>query len=138
MHWRLRSVAELRLRAGFWLQPAGHALPKHDLRRPAENFRHQWAALSLDSQLRRVAGRFSDPRYAAHACPPTTQQLSCRLETTTNFAPSCHITSVITDAGTGGPHMTTSTSYDGFGRPTDLVDPRGIDTNTAYDALDRA
>jgi RHS repeat-associated protein len=78
-----------------------------------------------------------DPRGAQHVWTPPTQQLSAGLETSTNFDLAGHVTSVVKDDGAGGLHLTTSTTFDGYGRPTDAIDPRGIDTNTAYDALDR-
>jgi RHS repeat-associated protein len=85
-----------------------------------------------------AVSRFAyDPRGAIHNWTPPTQQLSAGLETSTNYDLAGHATSVVRDDGSGGLHLTTSTSYDGYGRPTDVIDPRGIDTNTGYDALDR-
>ncbi|HEX9363107.1 MAG TPA: hypothetical protein VGA47_04925 [Candidatus Dormibacteraeota bacterium] len=44
---------------------------------------------------------------------------------------------MVRDYGAGGLQLTTTTAYDGYGRPTDVTDPRGIVTHSAYDALDR-
>ena len=75
---------------------------------------------------------------AIHTWTPTTQKLgSIGLETTTVHDLNGQITSVVKDDIGGGLRLTTTTTYDGYGRPTDVVDPRGIDTHTTYDALDR-
>jgi RHS repeat-associated protein len=88
--------------------------------------------------LHAVSRTVYDPRGGVHNWTPPTQQLSAGLETSTNYDLAGHTTSVVRDDGSGGLHLTTSSSYDGYGRPTDVIDPRGIDTNTAYDGLDRA
>ena len=87
--------------------------------------------------LNEISRSVYDPRGAVHNWTPATQQLSAGIETTTNYDLAGHVRSVVRDDGAGGLHLTTSTSYDGYGRPTDVIDPRGIDTNNTYDALDR-
>lgn len=78
-----------------------------------------------------------DPRGSLHTWTPATRLLTAGVETSTNSDIAGHVTSVVRDDGSGGFHLTSSTNYDGYGRATDVVDPRGIDTNTVYDALDR-
>ncbi len=88
--------------------------------------------------LNAVTRNVYDPRGAFHTWTPATYALSAGMETTSNSDLAGQVVSVVKDDGTGGLHLTTSTSYDAYGRATDIADPRGIDTNTAYDALDRA
>ncbi|HKB34086.1 MAG TPA: RHS repeat-associated core domain-containing protein, partial [Candidatus Dormibacteraeota bacterium] len=85
-----------------------------------------------------VASRFVyDPRGADHSWSPPTQRLPSGLETTTNYDLAGHTVSVIHDDDPSGLRLATTTVFDGLGRPSDSIDPRGIDTNTSYDALDR-
>jgi RHS repeat-associated protein len=79
-----------------------------------------------------------DPRGPTHSFSPPTQQLSGGLETTTNDDLSYHAVAVIRDDALGGLRLTSTTLYDALGRSVDVIDPRGIDTHTAYDALNRA
>ena len=79
-----------------------------------------------------------DPRGAQHSWTPPTQQVSGGLETTTNNDLAGNVIATVRDDGPSGLHLTSTTRYDGLGRATDVVDPRGIDSHTAYDALDRA
>jgi RHS repeat-associated protein len=92
---------------------------------------------AASGSLNAISRTVYDPRGARHDWTPPTQQLAAGLETTTNYDLAGHAISVVRDDGTGGLHLTTSTTYDGYGRATDISDPRGIDTNTSYDALDR-
>jgi RHS repeat-associated protein len=83
-----------------------------------------------------------DPRGATHVFSPPTQQLPGGAETSTYFDLTGLTTKVVQDEIPGAPiapdvNVTATTAYDGFGRPTDVIDPRGIVTHTDYDALDR-
>lgn len=88
--------------------------------------------------LNAVTSTVYDPRGAVRTRSPPTQAQTTGMQTTTNFDLAGRVVSVVRDDGYTGLQLATSTLYDGFGRATDVIDPRGIDTNTAYDALNRA
>jgi RHS repeat-associated protein len=87
--------------------------------------------------LNAVSRRVYDPRGALRSWTPATQQLVGGLLTTTNYDLVGNAISVVKDDGPGGLWLTTSKVYDKYGRSTNVIDPRGIDTKTAYDPLDR-
>jgi YD repeat-containing protein len=83
-----------------------------------------------------------DPRGATVTYSPPTQQLAGGAATRTAFDLAGQTLSTIRDwqAGAGSApdlNVTTSLTYDGYGRPTDKTDPRGVVTHANYDALDR-
>ena len=78
-----------------------------------------------------------DPRGLEHTFSPATSLLPGGVQTTKVMDLANHTTAVINDDGAGGLQLTTRTSYDGYGHPTDVTDPRGIVTHTTYDTLDR-
>lgn len=94
--------------------------------------------------LNAVSRTVYDPRGHVHSWTPPTQvytgigNVPSGMETSQNFDLAGQLTSVVKDDGTTGFKLTSSTVYDGYGRATDVTDPRGIVTHTAYDALDRA
>ena len=79
-----------------------------------------------------------DSRGSTHSFTSPTQQSAGGLETTTNYDLANHVVAAIKDDAPGGLRITATTVNDALGRVSDVIDPRGIDTNTTYDALDRA
>jgi len=83
-----------------------------------------------------------DPRGASVVTSPPTQQLLGGSAGRTTYDLAGHVLSTIEDWQSGvtpGPdvNVTTSITYDGFGRAITKTDPRGIVTQTTYDPLDR-
>jgi RHS repeat-associated protein len=78
-----------------------------------------------------------DPRGHVHSWSPPTLRQPANLETTQNSDFAGRVISVVRDDVSGGLLLTTSTAYDGYGRATDVTDPRGIVTHTISDAIDR-
>jgi RHS repeat-associated protein len=80
---------------------------------------------------------YDTSNLAIHTWTPPTQALPGGRQTTTVYDLGGQAVSSVNDDGVGGLQLTTKTTFDAFGRATDVIDPRGIDTNTTYDALNR-
>lgn len=83
-----------------------------------------------------------DPRGATIVYSPPTQQLPAGVATRTESDLAGEVLRHIQDwqpgAGSGPDlNVTTQVVYDGFGRPTDEIDPRLVVKHTNYDNLDR-